>query len=101
MRAQDAYTIYHANRGVGGSTRELILHVASKPPLTVTLWGGKIQVKLTTDEDSELMLDHPHLCRYTGDNVPNQPREAVVLFALRNRQDEINRVMAALRQRQR
>ncbi len=99
LRAQHAFEIYQLNRGVGSSTRELILHLKMQPPVTMTLVGGKIQVELTTDKDSELVLDHPHLCRYTSDLIPYQPRQAVVLFALRNRRDEINRIMMALRQR--
>lgn len=101
MRAQRAYQVFKGGKGVGSSTRELILPLASAPPLTVTLCGGKIRVKLTVDEDSELLLGRPHLCRYMGENLPRQPRQAVVLFALRDRQEEINRIMAELRKRQR
>lgn len=99
---QRAYLLHQQKKGSGGNPHQLILLIETVPPMTMRLSYSQIDVRVTTGESSVLELGRHHLCAYTKRIVlgGSEPREAVVLFSLRNRQDELSRAMAALKRQQ-
>lgn len=97
---QNAYVLHQQKKGANGNQRRLIVPLDMEPPTMITLAYSKIVVSLSVRESSIVELGRHHLCEYTKPVAlgSGEPREAVVLFSLRNRQDELNRAMAALKQ---